>query len=1056
MKISSIQNTKFNYKNDFYTSNSIQKQNFTGLTQYCMDLFSNSSDGEEYINPITKQYDESYASFANFLNSNRVEGANEILYESLDLQSGEVNFAFIRMLPFVSDIKAQSLKGKIVVALNELSMNLKTNFKYQKLIGASAKYSNVANLIHTFKDNNGAFNDKNEKFFYKLLSCAGAQYKHIGIPLDLLSQIIDMSKDENGIVEKKKAKFAVNLLRKVPKYDAVALYLATLETFDEDKKEQILKDFNSLNVDENYRIKNLYLYTKYCLDENNQVIPEMKEYLVRLYNANKDIISEAAFLGAKYGKNAQDFIIEHTVKNAQNAYETHYLVKFLQIFEPDSFDDDFLDLALNYREVFGSFQFLDEFGISCLVEETNASDKAKFESNETEYYFSDDIFNEVLKIMKFQSMHFSHGDCILGAIFANIISGNFRAETYPYDDKIHLYSSLLSLKKAYVEQETKPDFDISYIDNALDEIENSLVGNQKTIAINKTTKKEFISEILSSKKDAYTDFENTLIASIDLFKEYGRTGLPLKYSRQQFIDDFNNLNCNCDKKISILKRFGATQVNCDEFGKIIQFDGVLKPEGYNYEDKLEIEASALLNKFLFENEVQTSNLKLNQYLNSLIKALPEFVSIIGKQQHKTQNYSLDIHMLLALCYCVKNPSYFNLAQNDRAFLKFSAMLHDIAKKEGIVDSGHQYLSSEYADTVASKIFSHPEVKARISEFVASHHWLAMYNTDNDTAPLVAFDFRRPTDFTMAQIMAEADLKAVGTEFYDKLKYALEDNNLLLILQSRAHLMSCVNLYFANSFVNKAKLKSHVQNYNGNDYCVIDLKRVNDDDDVSKFGFKYGTKKQDLKLCVHMVDSDEIDKSLHTLKTIIKPSRPGVLSASLITPNLTRTYKNRKHGLMLSYNTCDVLTAKDRNIYSGYRKSLSDILESFSNDPEMIKTRIRFSHELMNMLGFEDHQDWDYLYAGFYAQYLSKLTSISDIDPEIEFVLGDVKFSGVELIKALEKLNNELIDSTGRLHNELLVYLPRLEAVISKAESLEEVPQELLEFAQENNLPVVLI
>ncbi len=1057
MKISPICTYKNNYKNK--TSNPIRSQNFKGLQQANLNLFSGLPNGVDLKNPVTGEFDKNYTLLANLLFMYKVEDGSEILNQSVDMKTGKVNLAFIRLLPLVAQVTPQTLKGKVLVGLDKLALDFKTNFKSHNLAGASAKYSNVALLIASFKDKEGSFNKENEKFFFKLISFADKRYEKIGIPLNLLSSMVELCKDENGVVDKNKTKFVIDLLKKEPFYPPVAMYLATYFDIDEEKRDVILNEYNSLNADDSYKIRSFYFFINYCLDKNGDVIPEMKEYYEKLYAANKTVTSEAAFIGAQLGKKAQDFIVENAVKNAQNAYETVYLVRYLSLFSPEIIDDDILNAALDYKEILGTFEGLDDYAYACFIENDEAQEQneAEFRDDENSVgYFSLDVFDEVLEVLRFQEEFIEKDITLAPVIFGNIFNDKFRIETYPYDDKNTLFAGLMAIKKAYSQQEVKPNFDISKIDKAIDDVINSFFVSKNTIKVTDSIKKEFISQILASHYNKNTQFEDVLMCELDLIKQYGKNGLPLKYSRKDFIEDFNNINCNQETKTAILKLFGATQITCDEAGNIVQFDGILMPEQLYGQVEYEKEAQQLLNKFLFENEIQTLNPELNKYLNLIIKAMPEFISVIGKQQHKTQNYSLDIHMLLALGYCILNPEYHDLAPSDRAVLKFCALLHDIGKKENIVDTGHQYLSSEYVDTISSKFFAHPEIKSRISEFVASHHWLAMYNTDNDTAPLVAFNFRRSKDFDMAKIMAQADLKAVGAEFYDKLEYALKHDNLLLLLQSRAHLMSCVNLYFANSFVNKAKLKNHIQNYNGNNYCVIDLKKVNDDDDVSQFGFKYGTKKQDLKLCVHMVNPDEIDKSLHTLKTIIKPSKPGVLSASLITPNLTRTYKNRKHGLMLSYNTCDILAAKDRNIYSGYRKSLTSILNSLTNDPEMVKIRIRFTHELMNMLGFSDHEDWDYLYAGFYFDYLSKLTSIDDIDPEIEFKIEDVSFSGEDLINALKTLNDEFYDYNGSLHNELLLYLPKIEGVISKSDDLSQLPQELLDFASENSLPIVLI
>ena len=73
-----------------------------------------------------------------------------------------------------------------------------------------------------------------------------------------------------------------------------------------------------------------------------------------------------------------------------------------------------------------------------------------------------------------------------------------------------------------------------------------------------------------------------------------------------------------------------------------------------------------------------------------------------------------------------------------------------------------------------------------------------------------------------------------------------------------------------------------------------------------------------------------------------------------------------------------------------------------------------------------------------------------------YQIGDVKFSGLKLKEVLCEIMDDLIDFSGNTHNEVIAYLPSIEAVVSKANCLDDVPIELLDFANKNNLPVVLI
>lgn len=42
------------------------------------------------------------------------------------------------------------------------------------------------------------------------------------------------------------------------------------------------------------------------------------------------------------------------------------------------------------------------------------------------------------------------------------------------------------------------------------------------------------------------------------------------------------------------------------------------------------------------------------------------------------------------------------------------------------------------------------------------------------------------------------------------------------------------------------------------------------------------------------------------------------------------------------------------------------------------------------------------------------------------------------------------------HNEANLYIPKINAVIAKVSSIEEIPQELLDYAHSHNLPIYLL
>ena len=82
--------------------------------------------------------------------------------------------------------------------------------------------------------------------------------------------------------------------------------------------------------------------------------------------------------------------------------------------------------------------------------------------------------------------------------------------------------------------------------------------------------------------------------------------------------------------------------------------------------------------------------------------MPEFINVIGKQQHDTHHYSVDVHILTVLQEAMNNPEYKNLSNSDKTCLKFACLLHDIAKQEGITDDLHPEASALFARDIMRK------------------------------------------------------------------------------------------------------------------------------------------------------------------------------------------------------------------------------------------------------------------------------------------------------------------------------------------------------------------
>ena len=263
------------------------------------------------------------------------------------------------------------------------------------------------------------------------------------------------------------------------------------------------------------------------------------------------------------------------------------------------------------------------------------------------------------------------------------------------------------------------------------------------------------------------------LKSLDIIIEkYGKQGLPLEYSRADFIRDLNaKLEALPEsQRADIIKRLDI-QIKSDTY------DGLINLKGLDTSVKEQAEIQELCERFLLNNRVNTGDAQTDKLLNSIIHDIPEFVNIIGKPQHRTHKYSLDGHTLKVLEEVVSNSKFEGLSAEDKKVAILTSLLHDIGKKSGVIDKGHEITSSTMAEDIL-KEFNLPESdKTRIVELIKNHNWLEMINTGRIDAKMAATIFKTPEDLTIAEIFAEADLKSVGNGFGErylsKIKPAIE-------------------------------------------------------------------------------------------------------------------------------------------------------------------------------------------------------------------------------------------------------------------------------------------
>ena len=590
---------------------------------------------------------------------------------------------------------------------------------------------------------------------------------------------------------------------------------------------------------------------------------------------------------------------------------------------------------------------------------------------------------------------------------------------------------------------------------------NSLNKNIKTKlkikeALEKTKKsiQKAITPTKASSKDTRKMFQGffannnpkleELIANTD-FRIYKKQGLPLKYSRKAFIFELDNILSQMDPKdkYNLLEKMEITEIN--NRNQLIGYEGIINLD-FEAENEFEMQAQNLAKKFILENEIITDADELNEALNSLIKGMGEFINIIGKTQHNTHDYSIDIHILTTLSELLKNPNYQQLSDIEKTCAKMATIMHDIGKPQGINDKTHPIISALYAKDILSKYKLPYEIKDRIYELIKYHHWLEDLNTNKKDISEISAGFRRKNDIEIARIITEADLKSIDDEkrFYEYFKNVLNGEFQIALNNEISQINSTGQIFLTSKIINKNLIPKTI--INGKEYKIINFTELDDDFDLSQYGFTKGTTPENLRLFIHAVGFSEID-NLKTVHDLSNPNYEGFLCASYISLKDKTTFGNYLYGASLESENINIASAYSRNQSSGLTKDFNDFnnhITGKKGQRELIPNSIK---EDLNL----SDEEYKILYSKIqHIKHLSQLDYMDLID------INERKISAKAVKEAIIKACEKTIEQHEGSHNEVNIYYPKVNALIVKTKYVEKIPQKMLDMAEEYNLPIYLI
>lgn len=571
------------------------------------------------------------------------------------------------------------------------------------------------------------------------------------------------------------------------------------------------------------------------------------------------------------------------------------------------------------------------------------------------------------------------------------------------------------------------------LNRAIERVKESINHTITPQKINPQRRKELWSGFLANNRKIEETIKNADFAKLKT------KGLELEYPRKDFIEDLNKIlkPLSNEEKADILNKLEIILTK-DKKG----YDGIINLEKLNLENETEAKVFKIADKFLNKNKINpTEDENLDMALNSLINGLSEFINIIGKEQHKNQAYSVDIHILKVFQNALLNPEYEKLSPLDKTCLKLAIILHDIAKQEGELDKSHPEISARYAQDILEEYNLPYSIKTRVTELIFNHHWFENYNKQSNTAKAVhttAAFFRQKDDYNILKIMTKADIEGIGNEYF--LSFVDDLNNeekQKPLINTLNEINSSGQIFIPSKIVLKNKIPT--VKYKNKTYKVVNIANLNRHENLEKFGFEKGTTKENLRLLIHMTDA----KDIKTLFNLEKTVNQGLLSASYISCENKETYGDRKFGLSLEALNTNIANATKTNQGSGTVKDFND----FCDFLQMPEHRNLISKKIKEILGLSDEE-----YREFY-EIIAPKKYFSQITSKKTYKIKNKEINSNDIVKAIRIAGDEII---GNNQNEVLLYTPKINGFIAKVDKIDEIPQDYLDLVEKHNLPIFIV
>lgn len=644
--------------------------------------------------------------------------------------------------------------------------------------------------------------------------------------------------------------------------------------------------------------------------------------------------------------------------------------------------------------------------------------------------------------------------------FTELIKGDLKGLDISDKSFMIAFYNVMPDKALKVYQKYFPDFDIK-----INQVKMALGFFKGNISTPFESQKLFVENFLSNNNP---EIEN-ILKTFD-FAQFKKEGLPLKYSRKDFIEKIEQLIENLDKNEQniILQHFGLMRGYED-------IDGLLenKPFDKTSVSKEAKSAAKLIEEeiklFTEQNEIITGQENVDKMLTGIIRGLPEFAFFIGKKQHDTHIYSVDIHTLKVLQSAMNHPLYEELSDSSKTVLKMSILLHDFGKKGNVKDPGHAALSRAYASGILKKFPFKEELNNRIIDTINNHHWFESYNLMQTKPHEIAALCRYPEELIIYQIFAKSDFENINDVFHiqnsDNVKNQTEfdefmERKMAPIYEAFAKMRLSSNFVFDTRFLNNGEFfPREIVDVDGEklELKVLNFNKLADGENLEKYGFLPGVSKEDARFIVHMTRLIEF---YSTKKLVENISNRVSWSTSLVKNGNNNTVD--KYGFIFNTDQANISVGYKDNLSLGHHRNFEDFVNALF--PEETKDNFGFFEEKMKgkrtylrdkfleclrQKGIKLTK-MEYI---LLAEYISSKKYITQFRQDFQ-VSDNKTIKNSDIIEALEYSRESLFE--GEDHCEVECVNPIIAGLYAKASCIEMCDKNFLKFAKDNNLPIILM